>query len=151
MFAESIESNVMGTIYVTNPFLPLIEQGKHRNFTHIITELPDTQVVLKAEIAGMVTFNASKAMINSRLVKYSIEPRERGIQIVAMSPGSFDASLMPEGPVQWMAALFRRVDPDVEGRISPAESVREHLETIETLGCEVQGRIVSRHGNQDRS
>jgi len=149
MVEKSIESNVWGTVYVTNSFLPLIEKGRGRKIVHITTGLADAEFVLKAGIAGMVPYSASKAMMNAIVAKYGVELQPKGIQVVAMSPGWVDTSPMPQEALEWMAALFRKVDPSVTGRIEVGESVRDQLKTIERLGWEVQGRVISQHGDRN--
>jgi NAD(P)-dependent dehydrogenase (short-subunit alcohol dehydrogenase family) len=149
MFAKSFESNVMGTIYVTNSFLPLIEQGKEKRIVHITTGLSDTDFIMATGIAGLAPYSVSKAAMNSIVAKYGAELQAKGIHVVAMSPGWVDTSPMPQEAVQWMASLFQKVDPNVTGRISAEESVRDQVKTISTFGWEVQGKIISQHGDRN--
>lgn len=148
MFAKSIESNVMGAIYVTNSFLPLIEQGKEKKIVHISTGLADTDIIMGSGIAGLVPYSTSKAMMNSIVAKYGVELQPKGIHVVAMSPGWVDTSPVPQEALEWMAGMFRKVDPNVIGRISVEESVKDQLQTIETLSWDVQGRMISQHGDR---
>lgn len=48
-----------------------------------------------------------------------------------------------------MLNYFRKVDPDLNGRIAPEVSVRDQLETIGKLGMEMSGKMISHHGNEE--
>lgn len=149
MFEKSVESNVFGAIHVTNSFLPLIEQGKEKKIVHTTSGMGDTDLTLATGIAGLVPYSASKAMMNSVVAKYGAELQPRNIHIVAMSPGWVDTSPTPQEALDWMASMFRKVDPKVNGRISKEESVRDQLQTISKLGWDVQGRVISQHGDRN--
>ncbi|PWN86777.1 putative short-chain dehydrogenase, partial [Acaromyces ingoldii] len=146
---KSVESNVLGTIHLTNTFLPLIEQGNEKKIIHTSTGLADTDVILGTEISGLVPYSASKAMMNAVVAKYGAELKPRGIHVVALSPGFVDTNPMPQEALDWMSAMFRKIDLKVNGRISVEESVRDQLDTISKLGWDVQGRMISQHGDRN--
>ncbi|KAF2005037.1 putative short-chain dehydrogenase, partial [Amniculicola lignicola CBS 123094] len=146
---KSVESNVLGAIYVTNSFLPLIEQGTAKKVVHISTGMADTDLILGAGVAGSIPYSASKAMMNCVVAKYSVELKAKDIHVVAMSPGWVETNPMPQEALEWMTAMFKKVDPRVTGRIQKEDSVRDQLETISNLGWAVQGTMISQHGNRD--
>lgn len=147
MIEKSVESNVLGTIYVTNAFLPLIEGGKEKKIVHTSTGMADTDLILGTEILGLIPYTVSKSAMNTVVAKYGAELKAKGIHIVAMSPGWVDTSPTPPEALQWMAAMFQKVDPKVKDRIMPTESVRDQLDSISKLGWDVQGRTISHHGD----
>ena len=149
MINNSVESNVFGVLYVINSFLPLIERGTEKKIVNTTTGMGDIDLTLATGIAGLVPYSASKAMGNSIVAKYGAELQPKGIHIVSMSPGWVDTNPAPQEALDWMAEQFRKIDPNVKGRISKEESVRLQLETISKLGWEVQGRVISQHGDQN--
>ena len=147
--SKSVESNVLGAIYVTNSFLPLIERGTEKKIVHISTGMADTDLVLGTGIAASVPYSTSKAMLNSLVAKYGAELQPKGIHIVALSPGWVETSPVPQEALEWMASMFRKIEPTVNGRIQKEDSVRDQLETISNLGWEAQGRMISHHGDRN--
>ena len=111
--------------------------------------MADTDLILGTEIAASVPYSASKAMLNSVVAKYAAELRPKDIHIVAMSPGWVETSPVPQEAVDWMASMFRKIDPKVKGRIQKEDSVRDQLETISKLGWDVQGQMISHHGDRN--
>lgn len=107
---KSIESNVFGAIYVTNSFLPLIEQGKEKKIVHTTSGLGEPDFVMATGIAGVVPYSANKAMMNSIVAKYGAELQSKDIHVVAMSPGWVETSPMPEQALEYMASLFKKDD-----------------------------------------
>lgn len=147
VMALAIDVNVVGAVYVTNTFLPLIENGNEKKIIHTSTGLADTDFTLTTEISNFAPYSASKAMLNNLVARYGAELRPKGIHVVAISPGWVDTNPIPEEFLGWMRDMFRKVDPSVKQRIQPSESVEAQLRSIESLDWDVQGKMVSHHGN----
>jgi NAD(P)-dependent dehydrogenase (short-subunit alcohol dehydrogenase family) len=146
---QSVEANVFGAINLTNYFLPLIERGTEKKIVHTTTGLSEPDFTLATGIPGLVPYTGSKAMMNVIIAKYGVELRPKDIHIVAISPGWVETSPLPEEGLAWIGSCFRKVDPNVKARIQPEESVRHQLDTISKLGWDVQGRMISHHGDRN--
>lgn len=144
---KSVDTNVVGAVYVTNAFLSLIEQGKEKKIVHITTGHGDTDLILGSGFAALLPYGASKAMLNNVVARYGMELQPKGIHVVAISPGFIDNHPMSQEALDYTLSMFRKVQSDA-ARISAETSVRLQLETISKLGWEVQGRAISQHGNQ---
>lgn len=144
---KSVESNVVGAVYVTNAFLPLVEQGKEKKIVHITTGHGDTDLIIGTGFAALLPYGASKAMLNNVVARYGVELQPKGIHVVAISPGFVDNHPMSQEALDYALSMFRKIQADA-ACISVETSVRLQLETISKLGWEVQGRAISQHGNQ---
>lgn len=85
--SRSIETNVLGAIYVTNTFLPLILKGKEKKIVHISSGMASSELVAKSGIAYSVPYSTSKAALNLVVAKYAAELGEKGVLVTALSPG----------------------------------------------------------------
>ena len=153
-FGKSFDVNVYGAIYVTNAFLPLIEKGERRKIVHLSTGMADPELVIGAGVAVAVPYSVSKAALNIVVAKFAVEVRQRGVVVVAMSPGWVDTDIGPmtrEGKAaeDYLASRFQLLDKSVKGRIKKEDSVRMQLEVIEGLDMEKSGRMISHHGDQN--
>ncbi|TVY54125.1 putative oxidoreductase, partial [Lachnellula suecica] len=152
-FNKSIETNVLGAIYVTNALLRLILKGEQKKIVHTSSGMADTDLVLKSGLGYAVPYSASKAALNLVVAKFAAELGPQGVKVVAMSPGWVDTddevSPEKEAAVQYMASQFAKVDPRVKGRIEKEVSIRDQLETISKLSMELSGSFISQHGNKD--
>jgi NAD(P)-dependent dehydrogenase (short-subunit alcohol dehydrogenase family) len=91
-FHKSVDTNVLGAIFVTNTFLPLILKGKQKKIVHISSAMGDAEFVRKAGVTGAVGYSASKAMLNLVVAKFAVELGEKGVNVVALSPGWVDTA-----------------------------------------------------------
>lgn len=89
-FHRSLDTNVLGAIYVTNSLLPLILKGKEKKIVHISSAMGDAEFVRKAGVVGAVSYSASKAMLNLVVAKYGVELEAQGVVVVGLSPGWVD-------------------------------------------------------------
>lgn len=144
---KSVDTNVMGAIYVTNAFLPLIERGKEKKIVHITTGHGETDVVIGSDFATHLPYGASKAMLNNVIAKYGVELQSKAIHVVGISPGFVDNHPMSQEELDYVLSLFRKFDPDAK-RINAETSVRLQLDTISKLRWDMQGRVISQHGNR---
>jgi hypothetical protein len=49
----------------------------------------------------------------------------------------------------YLLKSFQKVLPDIKGRITPEESIRQVLDVIENLTTEQTGFMISHHGNEE--
>jgi NAD(P)-dependent dehydrogenase (short-subunit alcohol dehydrogenase family) len=83
----SLEVNVLGIMYSINAFLPLIRKSNVKKIIVISTGLADTENVPKTGVPNFITYSSMKAALNMVVAKYSVELKEEGIIVLALSPG----------------------------------------------------------------
>jgi NAD(P)-dependent dehydrogenase (short-subunit alcohol dehydrogenase family) len=83
----SLEVNVLGVMHSINAFLPLIRKSYVKKIIVISTGLADTENVPKTGNPSFVTYSSMKAALNMVVAKYSVELKEEGIIVLALSPG----------------------------------------------------------------
>ena len=94
-FENEFEVSVYGTIWVTNAFLPLVEKSEQKKIIHITTGLSDQEFTKTTGIAYAVPYSLGKTGLNMLATKYAAELKDKGVKVLAMSPGFVDT--MPEG------------------------------------------------------
>jgi NAD(P)-dependent dehydrogenase (short-subunit alcohol dehydrogenase family) len=77
---------VVGTVVVTNAFLPLIEKGAQKKVINISSAAGDSEFVEKTGYAS-AAYGISKAALNYINTKYATEFRGKGHTFLAISPG----------------------------------------------------------------
>ena len=92
---QYLDVNVIGVMFVINAFLPLIRQSAIKKITVLSSEMGDAGFVEKAKISSNVAYGASKAVLNMVVLKYSIELKNEGIIVLALSPGLINTMLEP--------------------------------------------------------
>lgn len=85
-------TNAIGPLYAINAFLPLIRAGEAKKIVVISTGMADTELVLRANVAGAVPYSVSKAAVNLIVSKVAVELRPEGISVLALSPGLVDTA-----------------------------------------------------------
>jgi NAD(P)-dependent dehydrogenase (short-subunit alcohol dehydrogenase family) len=91
----SLDVNVIGVIHSINAFLPLIKKGSVKKIVAISTAIADSEMVLKSGIPGFLTYATTKAALNMVVVKYSIELKNDGVTVLALSPGLVNTREVP--------------------------------------------------------
>lgn len=89
---QSMLTNAIGPLYAINAFLPLIRAGEAKKIVVISTGMADTELVLRANVAGAVPYSVSKAAVNLIVSKVAVELRPEGISVLALSPGLVDTA-----------------------------------------------------------
>ncbi|KAF4458715.1 Short-chain dehydrogenase reductase SDR [Fusarium albosuccineum] len=146
-------TNIYGGIWTTNAFLPLIEKGTVKKIIHISSGMADTDLILGSGLPFSVAYAVAKAGVNVQIAKYAAELAPKGIKTLALSPGWVDTY---EGPlpkpaemvqgVESLKQLFLKYDPELNGQISPEESVRDQLHVIGKLDEKMSGSFLSQRG-----
>ncbi|PPJ50274.1 hypothetical protein CBER1_04910 [Cercospora berteroae] len=152
---EAFQSNVIGTSYVINAFLPLIRAGKEKKIVAISSGMADLSLVNKFSVALATPYTASKAAANLLVGKYHAAlGKPEGILVFSLSPGVIDTrttepSEEEKKAVGGMIAQFAQYAPHWKGPITAEESVTKQLEVIQRATVEeFGGAFVSHYGNQ---
>ncbi|KAJ4175026.1 hypothetical protein NW754_005446 [Fusarium falciforme] len=152
-FDLSFHTAIYGGLWTTNAFLPLIEKGTDKKIIHISSGMADIDLIRKAGISHTLAYAVAKAGMNVQVAKYAAELAPKGIKTLALSPGWVDTY---EGPlpkpaevvqiVEALKAQFVKVDPELNGQITPEESVTKQLQVIANLNEETSGSFMSHRG-----
>ncbi|KAJ4310827.1 hypothetical protein N0V84_010763 [Fusarium piperis] len=152
-FDLSFQTAVYGGLWTTNAFLPLIEKGAEKKIIHISSGMADVELIRKAGIPYTLAYAVAKAGMNVQIAKYAAELAPKGIKTLALSPGWVDTY---EGPLpkpaevvlgdEDLKARFIKFDPDLNGMITPEESVTKQLQVIANLNEETSGSFMSQRG-----
>lgn len=94
-FHLTLLTGVYGSLWATNAFLPLIENGNEKKIIHISSLMAATDVILQSGIDYGLPYSVAKAGMNVQVAKYAVEFAPKGIKFLAMSPGWVDTW---EGP-----------------------------------------------------
>jgi len=81
---------VVGTVAVTNAFLPLIEKGTEKKVINISSAGGDSESVEKTGYIRAAAYGVSKATLNHINTKYAVEFRGNGYMFLAISPDLVD-------------------------------------------------------------
>jgi len=95
LLAKSLGTDLFGTVWTTNAFLPLIEKGQLKKVVHITTGMADLDLIKTTGIAVAVPAGIGKAAMNILSAKYAAEFEGKGVNFLALSPGWVDTT---EGP-----------------------------------------------------
>ncbi|KAH6646627.1 hypothetical protein BKA67DRAFT_594956 [Truncatella angustata] len=157
-FHESIDTNVIGSIYLNNVFLPLILKGKAKKIIAISSGMADVDFINQFDIEIGALYSASKAALNVIVAKFSAQYKKQGVLFIAISPGVVDtgnfnpASLSPqeiEG-LQSMFAGFQKYAPNFKGPVARELAVQDVIKVWENASLEKGhgGAFLSHLGNK---
>ncbi|KLO11374.1 NAD-binding protein [Schizopora paradoxa] len=159
---KAFNVNVVGTVTVTNLFLPLLRVGKLKKVIMISTAAADAEFTRKVEHEGVVPYSVSKAALNMVVEKYAQEKRNReeGFTFLALAPGAVDTREMegvtdPE-QIEEMKKMFdgivsslQKAVPTFEGLATPERAVTLMLEVIEKAEPGSSRSFLSQYGNKE--
>ncbi|KAK5940812.1 hypothetical protein PMZ80_007229 [Knufia obscura] len=147
----SVETNVLGVIWTTNTFLPLVRKSSIKKVITISSGMADISFVNDYEIFEGGPYTISKAAVNTVVAKYNAALKHEGILFLAISPGFVNtgADSMPP-PDSELPKKFMRAYPHFKGGISPEESVEAVMGVVDkaSVDNEFAGAFVSHLGNQ---
>ncbi len=106
LFARSLGTDVFGTVWTTNAFLPLIEKGQLKKVVHVTTGMADLDFIKTTGIAYAVPAGLGKAGMNILSAKYSAEFEGKGVRFLALSPGWVDTAEEPGEPISRFYVLL---------------------------------------------
>jgi NAD(P)-dependent dehydrogenase (short-subunit alcohol dehydrogenase family) len=98
LFENDFGVSLYGTIWVTNAFLPLIEQGEQKKIVYASSGMADLPSIKVTGISYAVAYSVGKAAMNILAAKYAAELQDRGIKVLALSPGWVDTAPKNQGP-----------------------------------------------------
>ncbi|RYP37875.1 hypothetical protein DL767_002747 [Monosporascus sp. MG133] len=155
---KSIETNVIGNIYLNDVFLPLILKGNAKKIITITSGMADLDFINQFDIQIAALYAASKAASNVITAKYSAQYKKQGVLFISISPGVVDtgnfnpASLSPEQleGLQGMFAGFQKYAPNFKGPVPREQAVRDVIKVWENASIEKGdgGAFVSHLGNK---
>jgi NAD(P)-dependent dehydrogenase (short-subunit alcohol dehydrogenase family) len=90
MFDLSFRTGIYGSLWTTNAFLPLIENGREKKIVYISTGMADLDLITAAGISYAVPYAVAKAGMNVQVAKYAVELKPKDIKVLALSPGWVD-------------------------------------------------------------
>ena len=93
--SQHLDVNVTGVIFAINAFLPLVRKSAIKKIIALSSGMGDFEFVTKAKIPSSVAYAATKAALNLVILKYSIELKDEGVILLALSPGLINTSLEP--------------------------------------------------------
>jgi NAD(P)-dependent dehydrogenase (short-subunit alcohol dehydrogenase family) len=146
---QTMQTNVGGTLFAFNAFLPLILKSNIRRVAAISSMAALRDYVYDGEDALGIHYATSKAAMNILVAKFAARYKHEGVRFVSLSPGSVKTH--PEIPEEFMELVrtpLRRFDPEFKGQLSPAQSVEMCLQVIDELKQEQSGEFLSHHGNK---
>jgi len=151
---KSLEVNVLGVIFAINAFLPLVRKSNIKKIIAISTGLADTEQAKDTGMPFFVAYSSTKAALNMVVARYSVELKDDGITILALSPGLVNTRETPLSPeeqagVQAMIAKFQIASPNWKGPLTPEESVSHMIKVINDVKLEDTGSFLSHWGNKE--
>lgn len=88
-----IDINVIGVIYTTNAFLPLLRAGSTKKVITISSGVASTTFTEQSGLIGTVPYTVSKVAVNMVNTKYAVQFKEEGFVFLALSPGLVDTAV----------------------------------------------------------
>ncbi|KAF4950574.1 hypothetical protein FSARC_13142 [Fusarium sarcochroum] len=149
LFRGPFTTAILGGLWATNAFLPLIEKGSEKKIVHISSTAADVGFVRTAGITWGVAYGVAKAGLNTQIARYAVELSPKGIKTLALSPGwvnTYEGPLPKSPELQQYQELQRshysKVYGDIDGPISPEASVRKSLQIIGELDETMSGQFL---------
>jgi len=153
-FNTSYQTNVMGPIFTTNAFIPLLKKGTLKKVLTLATGIGEIDLTLASGYVGHPSYCVSKAALVLAVSKYAVALKDEGFTFLSISPGVVNTAEAPPPPeamplIQKMAGGFQKVYPHWQGPISPTESVGYVLNVFDNVKPEDTGKFLSHLGNKE--
>jgi NAD(P)-dependent dehydrogenase (short-subunit alcohol dehydrogenase family) len=84
---NSMLTNVAGTLFSINAFMPLIKKSSIKKVIAISSALGDVEATQQAQVADNITYSISKVAINLLIAKFAISYKDEGVIFLALNPG----------------------------------------------------------------
>ncbi|KAK6439094.1 hypothetical protein LTR95_004708 [Oleoguttula sp. CCFEE 5521] len=122
---ELFELNVVGVQTVTAAFLPLLEKGKEKKIVNLSTSLASISMAAHTHFAPTYAYKISKAAVNMLTVQYSLDLKDQGFTVFALTPGWLKtklggvdyAHLSVEQGAEEVVRIVRAASPEVNGKL----------------------------------
>jgi NAD(P)-dependent dehydrogenase (short-subunit alcohol dehydrogenase family) len=128
LIADAFDTNVLGCARVTRAFYPLLKQSRRPRILNLTSGLGS---ISHKDAPEYYPYSISKAALNMLTRTMSFEFAAKGIVTVAISPGWVKTDMGGE-----------------EAELTPEESARAIVETIQELRPELSGEFLDRHGRR---
>lgn len=145
---QSMQTNVGGTLFAFNAFMPLILKSDIKRVTAISSAAAARDYIFEGEDMKAVHYATSKAALNTLVAKFAARYKHDGVIFVSISPGFVNTHPdLPEEMAQKMFAPLYRWDETLKGPMPPVKSVEMCLKVIDGVTHEQSGEFLSQHGN----
>jgi len=116
--AQALQTNFLGTLAVTQAFLPLVKQAAAGRIVNVSSPLGSLTIVGQHDWA-LLGYSASKAALNMLTVQLAFELRNSGIKVNSAAPGYTATDLNgfagSDTPAQGAAEVIRLALLPAEG------------------------------------
>lgn len=92
---QHLDVNVIGVMLAINAFLPLVRKSSIKKIVALSSGMGVSDFVEKAGISFSVAYGSLKAALNMIIFKYSLELKDEGIVVLALSPGMVNTMVEP--------------------------------------------------------
>ncbi|KZT50164.1 NAD(P)-binding protein [Calocera cornea HHB12733] len=140
-FNNHWDTNVLGVVYTTNAFIPLLARGQLKKVLTLSSGMGDPAFILDTEFDWSVAYSVSKCALEMVNVKYAAKYKKEGWTFLAISPGVVDTA--EDAP------KFSKAAPHWTGPITATESVHKMLAILDQTSADKSGTFVSHHGNRE--
>jgi len=87
---QIMHTNVTGTIFAFNAFMPLVLKSKIKKVIGISSGACIPDIILKCETEEGILYAASKAAMNVVVSKYAVQYKKDDVKFLSLSPGFVD-------------------------------------------------------------
>jgi NAD(P)-dependent dehydrogenase (short-subunit alcohol dehydrogenase family) len=84
---KSMTTNVAGTLFAINAFMPLILKSDIKKVIAISSAAGDVPAVQQARMEDALPYAMSKAAVNMLIAKFALTYKDKNVVFVAMNPG----------------------------------------------------------------
>jgi len=153
-FNDNWNTNVLGIVFATNAFTPLLAEGKLKKVLTLSSGMGDPAFTIDTEYEWNVGYSVAKCALEMVNVKYAAKYKKEGWTFLAISPGVVNTAVEAPPPadipkLQAMGARFKKAVPSWTGPITPTVSVEMMLDVFDKAGPEMSGKFISHHGNKE--
>lgn len=146
---QIMQTNVAGTLFAFNAFLPLILKSDIKRVTAISSAGCERDFIFEGEDVRGIPYATSKAALNTLVAKYSAKYKHDGVLFLSISPGFVSThDDIPKEVMDSINIALKRFDPAMTGPITPQQSAEMCLKVINGLKKEQNGEFLSQHGNK---
>lgn len=175
-FGTKIDVNVLGVIYTTNTFLPLLRAGKTKKVICVTSVLSDAELAAKHEITADPIYSISKAAMNMAVAKYAAQYKRAGFVFLAISPGVVQTDSLESSELSIrfvfilklnlfsLFAVEQVAEPEFAHQMfveiqaiyknfhaaqTPEESVKAMLNVVNNATVDISGTVISYKGDKE--
>ncbi|KZV75689.1 NAD-P-binding protein [Peniophora sp. CONT] len=156
-FMDAYRVNVLGVMWTTLAFIPLLRAGETKKIINISSSAGDLDFVQRIKSRTMVAYSCDKAGLNMLNAKFANQYRDEGFICVSFSPGIVNTEEttpgkpgeLPPGFNQALKAISAGYPEWTPIAYTPQESVSKMLDTVARLRPEDNGQFMSEKGTKN--